>query len=81
MLGGLAYPRGDFVLVVGNPHTNEREMMGMISEAGGTFVTQGNYGWLVVAHAERPGFAARLLKAGAWLVLDHALALGCLERK
>lgn len=81
MLAGLAYPRGDFVLVVGRPGMDEAGMMSVIADAGGTFVSSGNLGWLAVAHAQQPGFAGRLMRAGAILVLDHALAEGCLERK
>ena len=77
----IAYPRSDFVLVVAPPGTNEAAMMDIIAGAGGTFVSHGNYGWLAVAHAENSGFAARLLRAGALLVVDHALAAGCLERE
>lgn len=80
MLVGLAYPRGDFVLVVGRPGMDEAGMMSIIDRAGGTFVSRGNLGWLAVAHAEQSGFAGRLMRAGAFLVLDHALAEGCLER-
>jgi hypothetical protein len=80
MLAGLAVPRGNFVLVVARPGTSEAATMDIIARAGGTFVSQGNYGWLAVAHAENSGFAGRLLKAGAFLVLDHSLAAGCLER-
>ena len=79
-LVGVALPRGDFVLVVGRPGADEAGMMQIIAEAGGTFVTHGNYSWLAVAHAEAEGFSKRLLKAGALLVLDHSLAAGCLER-
>jgi hypothetical protein len=81
MLAGLAYPRSDFVLVVGRPGIDEADMMSIIARAGGTFVSRGNLGWLAVAHAEQSGFAVRLVRAGALLVLDHSLAEGCLERK
>jgi len=80
MLSAIAYPRGEFVLVVGHPDANEAGMMKIIAEAGGTFVSQGNFGWLAVAHAETSGFPSRLRQAGALVVLDHALAAGCLER-
>ena len=81
MLAAIAYPRGDFVLVVGAPGATEAGMMTIIAEAGGTFVSPGNFGWLAVAHGETSGFASRLMQAGALIVLDHALAAGCLERK
>lgn len=81
MLAAVAYPRGEFVLVIGGPNSTEAGMMKIIADAGGTFVQQGNFGWLAVAHAETTGFPSRLMRAGAYIVLDHALASGCLERK
>lgn len=81
MLAGLAFPRGEFVLVVGRPGSDEAAMMDMIARAGGSFVSRGSVGWLAVAHAESLHFNTRLVDAGAILVLDHALAAGCLERK
>jgi len=80
MLAGIAYPRGDYVLVVGKPGVTEAGMMDVISAAGGTFVSGGRYDWLVVAHAESDGFVSRLMQSGALLVLDHALAAGCTQR-
>jgi hypothetical protein len=78
-LAGIAYPRGDFVLVVGKPGITEAAMMNVISAAGGSFVSGGRYDWLVVAHAESDGFASRLMRSGALLVLDHSLAAGCTQ--
>lgn len=80
MLCGLAFPRGDLVMVVGRPGITEAAMMDMIGTAGGSFVSRGRFGWAAVAHAESSGFALRLLETGALLVLDHSLASGCLER-
>jgi hypothetical protein len=81
LLVGLAVPRGEFVIVVASPGMTQSRMMQLISDADGTFVTQGNLDWIAVAHAEKSGFVSRLFRAGALLVLDHALAAGCLERK
>ena len=80
MLGAIAYPSGEFVLVVGPSGTTEASMMRIIADAGGSFVSPGNFTWLAVAHAETAGFPSRLRQAGALVVLDHALAAGCLER-
>ncbi|MBL0371249.1 hypothetical protein JJB09_04335 [Rhizobium sp. KVB221] len=81
LLAVLAWPRGEFVLVVGTPHADEAQMMDIIGRAGGTFVASGNLEWLAVAHSDRVGFAARLFSSGAMLVLDQSFASGCLERK
>jgi hypothetical protein len=81
MLAGIAYPRDDFVLVVGVPGSDETAMMQTIAGAGGELVSAGRYQWLAVAHSTSPGFAARLMRQGAFLVLDHALASGCLKGK
>lgn len=81
VLVALAVPRSDFVVVIATPGVSEASMMRLISDAGGTFVTQGSADWIAVAHAEGTGFVSRLFGAGALLVLDHSLAFGCLERK
>eukprot|EP01035_Chromulina_nebulosa_P014017 gene14017-18559_t len=78
MLAGIAFPRGDFVLVIGRPGTDEARMMTIVAAAGGTFVSRGAYGWLAVAHSEGRGFASRLIQRGALLVLDHAASYGTL---
>jgi hypothetical protein len=79
MLGALAFPRSDFLLVAINPALKPGSMMEIIGKAGGTFVASTQYPWLAVAHSEAPGFAFRLFKSGALMVMDHALAAGCTE--
>jgi hypothetical protein len=79
MLATLALPRSDFVLVVGWPGMTEARMMQVIADAGGSFVAGGAHSWLAVAHAESAGLPSRLMGAGAMLVLDHSLAVGCME--
>lgn len=81
MLVGVAVPRGSFVLVVGWPGTSEARMMQIVTAAGGSFVESAGPGWLAVVHSERPGLPAKLIGAGAMLVLDHALAVGCSKGK
>lgn len=81
MLLAMALPRTDFVLVVGWPGMSEAEMMRIITDSGGSFVSGGTQSWLAVANAETKGLPARLMKAGAMLVLDHSLAAGCMEGK
>lgn len=49
-----------------------------VARAGGLFVREGNWGTVVIAHSDQSGFAGRLRRAGAWLVLDPQSAAGCL---
>ena len=73
----MSTPRGDFVLVVTDPRRAPETMLNVIGEAGGTLVREGEVSWTAVAHSADPDFVARLRKAGALFVLNHALALGC----
>jgi hypothetical protein len=79
MLAGVAVPRSKFVLVVGWPGASEARMMEIITTAGGTFVEKGGRDWLAIARSESPDLPARLMRQGAMIVLDHALAAGCSE--
>src|SRR5690606_25102936 len=79
MLAILALPRSEFVLVVGWPGMTEARMMQIIADSGGSFVSGGTRSWLAVAHADTAGLPGRLMEAGAMLVLDHSLAVGCRE--
>ena len=74
-----ALPNGRFVLVLTDPDAAPDYPLSVIANAGGDFVAQGRFPWMTVAHSEAPDFAARLACAGAVLVLNHQLALGCLE--
>ena len=49
-----------------------------VAEAGGLIVREGRWGTVVIAHSDATGFAGRLRRAGAWLVLDPLSAAGCL---
>ena len=75
----ISRPDGSFVLVVTSPAGSAVGNMAVISEAGGAFVWAGRYPWISVAQSDDPGFSTRLLNAGAYLVLNHSLAVGCLE--
>ena len=79
MLAGVAVPRGKFVLVVGWPGASEARMMEIIAAAGGTFVQKGGRDWLAIAQSDNSDLPARLMRNGAMIVLDHALAAGCTE--
>jgi hypothetical protein len=49
-----------------------------VARAGGLIVRQGSWGTVLIAHSNESGFAGRLRRAGAWLVLDPQSAAGCL---
>ncbi|UJW73220.1 hypothetical protein [Rhizobium sp. SL42] len=79
LIGVIARPTGPFVVVVTNPADNAVGNMAAVTGAGGRFVWSGRYSWISVAQSDAPDFASRLFKAGAILVLNHDLAVGCLE--
>ena len=76
-----AAPRGEFVLVVSSPFESNSTRLGRIAQSNGSIVAFGRMDWLVVAHSSEPGFAARLMRAGALVVLNENLALGCTRGK
>lgn len=49
-----------------------------VAKAGGLIVREGSWGTVLIAHSDETGFAGRLRRAGAWLVLDPQSAAGCL---
>ncbi|MFM2278306.1 MAG: hypothetical protein RLZZ444_537 [Pseudomonadota bacterium] len=77
MFAVIAYPRGEFLLVMANPESDPATLVAIIGEAGGTLVSSTRFEWLAVAHSNESNFASRLIEGGAVLVLDHALAAGC----
>ncbi len=74
-----ARPAGPFVLVVTDPGGEARGNMQVIGDAGGRLVWSGRYDWISVAYSDANDFTGRLMRAGALLVLNHDLAVGCLE--
>ncbi|PJI45784.1 MAG: hypothetical protein CTR54_00510 [Rhizobium sp.] len=72
-------PAGPFVLVVTDPEKDASGNMQVIGDAGGRLVWSGRYAWVSVAYSDANDFAGRLMRAGALLVLNHDLAVGCLE--
>lgn len=78
-LGVWAAPQGRFVLVLTDPSTGAVESLSVIGNAGGAFVEAGRFPWMSIAYSESEDFAARLIGAGAWAVLNHSLASGCLR--
>ncbi len=80
LLGAVvARPGGPFVVVITNPAESAAANMAVIAEAGGRFVWSGRYSWISVAQSDEPGFVERLFQAGAFMVLNHELAVGCLK--
>lgn len=74
-----ARPSGPFVLVVTSPAAHAAGSMAVINRADGAFVWAGRVPWMAVAYSDAPDFSERLLDAGALLVINHDLALGCLQ--
>jgi len=54
------------------------EVLAGIGAAGGAVVRGGGWDSVLVVHSDEAGFARRLRKAGAWLVVDPRSAAGCL---
>lgn len=74
-----ARPSGPFVLVVTSPAADAAGSMAVIDRADGAFVWGGRVPWISVAYSQAPDFPERLLHAGALVVINHDLALGCLQ--
>jgi len=72
-----AAPRGDTVLVISSPFESNAARMNRIAQADGRIVSAGRYEWIIVAYSTNPDFPSRLMKAGALVVLNENLAVGC----
>lgn len=72
-----AAPSGPFVLVIATPSASEANVMSIITDADGSFVSGGSRPWFAVAYSDTPYFPARLRKAGAVLVLNANLKSIC----
>ncbi|MGF1630804.1 MAG: hypothetical protein ACFCUT_15120 [Kiloniellaceae bacterium] len=60
------------------PGTDRPAALAAVAEAGGFIVREGSWATVIVAHSNESGFAGRLRRAGAWLVVDPLSAAGCL---
>ncbi len=60
------------------PGTDRAAALAAVAEADGLVVRAGGWGSVLVARSDQAGFAARLRRAGAWLVVDPRSAAGCL---
>jgi hypothetical protein len=61
------------------PWSEPGRIMNVITQAGGSLVNGGALDWIVIAEGGDTGFAARLIEAGAMMVLDGRLAQSCLN--
>lgn len=77
VLSAWAVPRGPFVLVITHPNDPQQRVMSLIAAAGGSFVGSRGLPWISLAHADSEDFPARLLRAGALLVLNASLSTAC----
>jgi hypothetical protein len=77
MLTVWALPSGRYVLVVASPDAAADNIFAVIGRAGGSFVGPGRLSWMAVAYSDEDDFPARLMQAGALVVLNHSLAVGC----
>jgi hypothetical protein len=65
--------------VLTNPSAGPTYGLSVVGRAGGAFVASGRYPWMTVGYSEDGDFPTKLMQAGAMLVLNHQLALGCLK--
>jgi hypothetical protein len=67
------------VAVVFAPWTAPETAMALTAQAGGRFVRFGGYGFITVVTADDHNYPARVMAAGAWLVVDPQLVAACLD--
>lgn len=72
-----AAEHGTFAAVFA-PGINKPAAVAAVVEAGGLLVGDGGWNNVLMVHSDERGFAGRLRRAGAWLVLDLRSAAGCL---
>jgi hypothetical protein len=60
------------------PGTAKPAALAAVVKAGGLVVREGAWGTVLVVHSDKSGFAGRLRRAGAWLVMDPRSTAGCL---
>jgi hypothetical protein len=60
------------------PGTSRSAAAAAVVAAGGFLVREGGWGTVLVAYSDEHGFAGRLRRAGAWLVVDPRSTAGCL---
>ena len=70
-------PRNGQALVMVSPWSEPGHVVDVIAEAGGSIINGTGAPYAAIAYSDDPGFAFRLFKAGAMLVLDGSLAYFC----
>lgn len=71
------FPRNGQALVIVPPWSEPGRVIGVIADAGGSVINGTDAPYAAIAHSDEPGFAFRLFKSGAMLVLDGSLAFFC----
>lgn len=67
------------VLVIAAPWSTPAETAAVVAGAGGALLRGTPLPWMAVAMSDDAGFAARLRRAGAWIILDASRMPGCLN--
>lgn len=65
------------VLVIAAPWADAAGTVALVGRAEGAILRGTAIPWIAVAVSSQPDFPGRLRRAGAWMVLDAALASGC----
>jgi hypothetical protein len=77
--GVAAAPTGTRMVVIAPPWSEPGRIMEIVAAAGGSLVDGGARDWIVLAESGERGFAARLIAAGALIVLDGRLGKACFD--
>ena len=70
-------PRNGQALVIVSPWSDPERIITVIADAGGSVMNGTGSPYAAIAYSDKPGFAVRLFKSGAMLVLDGSLAFFC----
>ena len=70
-------PRNGQALVMVSPWSEPGHVVNVIANAGGSIINGTGAPYAAIAYSDQPGFAFRLFKSGAMLVLDGSLAFFC----
>ena len=70
-------PRNGQALVIVSPWSDPGRVINVIADAGGSVMNGTGAPYAAIAYSDEPGFAFRLFKSGAMLVLDGSLAFFC----
>jgi hypothetical protein len=70
-------PRNGQALVIVAPWSEPGRVIDVIADADGSIINGTGASYAAIAHSDEPGFALRLFRSGAMLVLDGSLAFFC----